>query len=97
MKADNFKPQVVRFVFPVGHGVAERARCESRQSPRAVQRTIAILGSWTFCTGSRNLEPSFPVVVKAAHTLTITIECVEKFAVCISCADVESPALAGCF
>ena len=37
------------------------------------------------------------VAVKAAHTLTITIECVEKFAVCISCADVESLAPAGCF
>ena len=50
-----------------------------------------------FCIGSRNLEPSLPVVVKAAYTLTITIECVEKFAVRISCADVESLALAGCF
>ena len=39
------------------------------------------------CTGSRNLEPSWPVVVKATHTLTATIECVGKFAVCISCAE----------
>ena len=39
------------------------------------------------CTGSRNLEPSWPVVVKAAHTLTTTIGCVEKFAVCISCTE----------
>ena len=49
-----------------------------RQNPQAVQRTVASLGPWTICTGSRNLEPSFAVVVKAAHTLTITIECVEK-------------------
>ena len=42
------------------------------------------------CTGSRNLEPSLPVVVKATHTLTTTIECVEKFEVCISCAECGS-------
>ena len=28
------------------------------------------------CTGSRNLKPSWPVVVKATHTLSTTIECV---------------------
>ena len=50
------------------------------------------------CTGSRNLEPSWPVVVKATHTLT-TIECVGNLppAFLVQNVDQCSPPLAAMF